>query len=199
MNLIIFYFFAAILILSSLMVISARNPVHSLLFLILGFFTAAGLFILQGAEFLGLLMILIYVGAVAILLLFVIMMLDIDRASLAKNFRKNLPIGILISLVLFAEIYMAITLSSQNVVLQNVRYPIDLDVSNIDAIGAVLYTDFFFHFQLAGIVLLVAMMGAVLLAHRGKDRRRSQNIKQQVSRKRADSVKLVKVLSGKGV
>jgi NADH-quinone oxidoreductase subunit J len=200
MNLIAFYIFSFFLVSSCIFVVTARNPVHSVLFLIFAFFNSAGLFLLQGAEFLALILVIIYVGAVAILFLFVVMMLNIAIKPLQKELLRILPVALVIASIVFAEIYFATTISldtlSPNI--KNI-YPIKEGEENIYGIGKILYTDFFFHFQIAGLILLVAMMGSVMLTLRQREKVKKQKISDQVSRRRKDSVKLVKVLTGKGV
>ncbi len=200
MNLIIFYIFATLLVIAAATVVIARNAVHATLFLIFAFFCAAGIFLLQGAEFLALLLVIIYVGAVAILFLFVVMMLDIDIKEYKAEFKKSLPVGIFFSVILFFEVYIFMSaLATSEPILLESNYPLRHDGSNIKAIGEVLYTDFFIHFQLAGLILLLAMVGAVMLTLQKREGVKKQNIAEQVARTRAESVKLVKVLSGKGV
>ena len=194
-----FYAFSAILLLSAVMVIGARNPVHSVLFLILAFFNAAGLFILIGAEFLAMLLVVVYVGAVAVLFLFVVMMLDIDFAELKKGALQYLPLGGLIGLVLVVELWMgskAWTL--RPVQLEAAAQPIPYDVTNTAALGPILYTDYVFHFQIAGMVLLVAMIGAIVLTLRTRPGVRRQNIAAQNARTAADSVTMVDIKPGEG-
>ncbi len=192
------------MIASSVMVIAARNPVHSVLFLILAFFNAAGLFVMQGAEFLAMLLIIIYVGAVAILFLFVVMMLNIDFKQFKEGFLKYLPFGIAVAVILLTELIMAINFALNNEVLisaarNNVAYPIDPEVTNTHAIGLVLYTDFAMQFIISGLILLVSMVGAVTLTLRQRDDVRKQKIYKQISRTKEESVKIVKLLSGKGI
>jgi NADH-quinone oxidoreductase subunit J len=200
-----FYTFSGILILSALAVVSARNPVYSVLFLILAFVSSAGLFLMAGAEFLAMLLIIVYVGAVALLFLFVIMMLNIDyRKSDKKRLFGYLLPGLLIAAALLAEVIIVMQgfegLVKSDVMHDMVRrHIVREDMSNSYQIGRILYTDFFLQFQLAGIVLLVAMIGAVVLAHRKRDEVKRQNVTKQVTRKRKDSVKIVKILSHKGI
>lgn len=199
-----FYLFSTILILSSLVVIMARNPVYSVLFLILAFFNSSALFLLSNAEFLAMLIIIVYVGAVALLFLFVIMMLNIDYKQINRELMKALPLGMLVAAVLLAEILFvmnsveSLQLSSSVADLSK-RFVITQDETNSFQIGKVLYTDFFLHFQVAGVILLVAMIGSVVLAHRKRDELKRQNIAEQVGRKRHESVKVVKILSRKGI
>jgi len=160
-----FYFFAFILIASAIMVIAAKNPVHSVLFLILAFFNAAGLFVLLGAEFLAMILVVVYVGAVAVLFLFVVMMLDIDFAELKKGALQYLPFGLLIGLILVAELVMAGSvwvLKPATIAAKGAATP--AGVTNTEALGRILYTDYVYYFQIAGLVLLVAMIGAIVLS-----------------------------------
>lgn len=195
-----FYLFAGILTLSGILVVSVKNPVHSVLFLILAFFNAGGLFLLLGAEFLAMLMVIVYVGAVAVLFLFVVMMLDINLATIREGFVRYLPVGVIIALVLFIELVVVFSISL------DVPYkvapgflPTPSDVTNTEALGAILYTHYVYIFQLAGIILLLAMMGSIVLTLRTRRQVRRQNITKQVTRKRQDAVELVKIQSGKGV
>ncbi len=194
-----FYAFSAILLLSAVMVIGARNPVHSVLFLILAFFNAAGLFVLLGAEFLAMLLVVVYVGAVAVLFLFVVMMLDIDFAELKKGSLQYLPLGGLIGLILVSELVLA---GSAWVLrpahLEATASVIPSDVTNTKALGHILYTDYVFHFQIAGMVLLVAMIGAIVLTLRTRPGVRRQNIAAQNARTAAMSVDMVDVKPGQG-
>jgi NADH-quinone oxidoreductase subunit J len=197
-----FYLFSAVLIAAAVMVIAARNPVHSVLFLILAFFNAAGLFILMGAEFLALILVVVYVGAVAVLFLFVVMMLDVDFVQLREGFLNYLPVGALIGLALLVELLLVLggwVISPD--VAAHVASPIPADpsVSNIQAIGEVLYTRYVFFFQMAGLVLLVAMVGAIVLTLRHKPYAKRQSIAAQVGRTPAMSVEVRKVESGKGI
>ncbi|ODT80573.1 MAG: NADH:ubiquinone oxidoreductase subunit J [Pelagibacterium sp. SCN 64-44] len=195
-----FYLFSAIAIASALMVISARNPVHAVLFLILTFFNGSGLFMLAGAEFLALLLIVVYVGAVAVLFLFVVMMLDVDFASLRQGFLQYAPIGVLVGVVLLLELLLV---AGSFVVSPDVAagsaLPIDGTVDNMRAIGLVLYTRYVFLFQGAGAVLLVAMIGAIVLTLRHKPNVKRQNPVDQVARKRSETLEIVKVKSGQGL
>ncbi|NVK36095.1 MAG: NADH-quinone oxidoreductase subunit J [Rhodobacteraceae bacterium] len=198
----VFYVFAAIAVLCGVMVISARNPVHSVLYLILAFFNAAGLFVLQGAEFLAMLLVIVYVGAVAVLFLFVVMMLDVDFVKLREGFLQYLPFAGLVGLIVLVELLMAVggwiidpTLISHG----SEPIPALSDTSNIEAIGSVLYTKYIFFFQVAGLVLLVAMIGAIVLTLRHREGVRRQNISQQVGRTREGAVEIRKVESGKGI
>jgi NADH-quinone oxidoreductase subunit J len=195
-----FYLFSAICIASALMVISARNPVHSVLFLILAFVNAAGLFLLLGAEFLAMILVVVYVGAVAVLFLFVVMMLDVDFAELREGFLQYLPIGALIGIVLLAEILLVVgawTIGGGTP--RVVAAPTPADVSNTEAIGLVLYTKYIYFFQAAGLVLLVAMIGAIVLTLRHKEGVKRQNISDQVARSPATAIEIRKVQPGQGL
>jgi NADH-quinone oxidoreductase subunit J len=178
-----FYFFSAILIASAIMVIAGRNPVHSVLFLILAFFNAAGLFVLMGAEFLGMILIVVYVGAVAVLFLFVVMMLDIDFADLKRGTLQYLPFGVLIGLILVAELVMVGSVwalkPATQAALDNAT---PADITNTEALGRILYTDYVYYFQIAGLVLLVAMIGAIVLTLRGTPTSKRQDVGKQVAR-----------------
>jgi NADH-quinone oxidoreductase subunit J len=190
-----FYLFASITCLAGLMVISSRNPVHSVLFLILAFFNAAGLFVLLGAEFLAMLLVVVYVGAVAVLFLFVVMMLDINFVELREGFQRYMPLGLGVGGVLLAEILFVFFNSAdmpETVVMVN-------EVSNTRALGRILYTDYIYLFQLAGLILLVAMIGAIALTLRKRENVRRQSIASQTERKRADSIEVVSVPSNTGV
>ncbi len=197
-----FYLFAFITIAAGVMVISARNPVHSVLFLILAFFNSAGLFVLMGAEFLAMILIVVYVGAVAVLFLFVVMMLDINFVKLRQGFLQYLPIGALIGLILFVELVVvagAWVVAPQAGTVSSLPIPPIEEIPNTAALGNVLYTKYVYLFQAAGLILLVAMVGAIVLTLRRRDGVRKQAIGKQVSRKRAESIKLKDVPSGSGV
>jgi NADH-quinone oxidoreductase subunit J len=190
-----FYLFASITCLAGLMVISSRNPVHSVLFLILAFFNTAGLFVLLGAEFLAMLLVVVYVGAVAVLFLFVVMMLDINFVELREGFQRYMPLGLGVGGVLLAEILFVFFNSAdmpETVVMVN-------EVSNTRALGRILYTDYIYLFQLAGLILLVAMIGAIALTLRKRENVRRQSIASQTERTRADSIEVVSVPSNTGV
>ncbi|NLH82996.1 MAG: NADH-quinone oxidoreductase subunit J [Phyllobacteriaceae bacterium] len=195
-----FYLFAAVTVASAFAVISARNPVHSVLFLILAFFNAAGLFVLMGAEFLAMLLVVVYVGAVAVLFLFVVMMLDVDFQELRKGILEYMPIGAVIGLVLLAELLMVVggwTIDPG--LIGKGATPVAATANNVAAIGAVLYTKYIFFFQAAGLILLVAMIGAIVLTLRHKAFVKRQNISEQVARAPADCIEIVSVESGKGL
>ena len=196
-----FYLFAGILVLSALMVITARNPVHSVLFLILSFFTSAGLFVLLGAEFIAMIMVIVYVGAVAVLFLFVVMMLDINFSNLRKDVMNYVPLGIIIGAILMFELIAIYTYwqfapnVGENIALASD----DLEVTNTHALGMVIYTDYVFAFQMAGLVLFVAMVGAIVLTHRTRPGVRKQKISDQQNRKPEDVLEIKKVTSGTGI
>jgi NADH-quinone oxidoreductase subunit J len=197
-----FYIFAILTIASAVFVIMARNPVHSVLWLILAFFNAAGLMVLGGAEFIAMLLVIVYVGAVAVLFLFVVMMLDIDFAELRAGFVKNFPLGILIALVLISELIFGIGAWQAGALElgepDGSAAPL-LGESNIENIGALLYTKYLFLFESAGIVLLVAMIGAIVLTHRERKDTRQQNISKQINRRPEDATVNVKPEVGQGV
>lgn len=197
-----FYLFAIVAVASAFMVISARNPVHSVLFLILTFFNAAGLFLLTGAEFLAMILLVVYVGAVAVLFLFVVMMLDIDFAELRAGALKYAPVGALIGLVVAAELVIVIggsAISPEAMNAITMPIPAASERTNTAALGDVLYTNYVFFFQIAGLVLLVAMIGAIVLTLRHRQNIKRQDIIQQVARTPATAVKVVKVKPGQGV
>lgn len=194
-----FYIFSAILIASALMVITVRNPVHAVLFLILAFFNAAGLFVLLGAEFLAMILIIVYVGAIAVLFLFVVMMLDVDFDALRAGFARYLPLGLAIGLVVLTELILVV--GSWTFAPNAMTPPVQAteSVLNTEAIGRVLYTQYVYFFQMAGLVLLVAMIGAIVLTLRGRKDVKRQNVSEQVGRRREDAIEVVRVESGKGL
>jgi NADH-quinone oxidoreductase subunit J len=197
-----FYLFAAITIASAFLVISARNPVHSVFFLILAFFNAAGLFMLVGAEFLALLLVVVYVGAVAVLFLFVVMMLDVDFVELRQGFLQYLPVGALIAVILVLELIMvlgATVLDADVALVTGMPMPPLEEISNIEAIGRVLYTEYVYFFQAAGLVLLVAMVGAIVLTLRHREGVKRQDIAVQNARTPDAAIEVVKVKSGQGL
>ncbi len=197
-----FYLFAGITVASGVMVISARNPVHSVLFLILAFFNAAGLFVLMGAEFLAMILVVVYVGAVAVLFLFVVMMLDINFVELRQGFLQYLPIGALVGIVLLAELIAVLgawAMAPEVGLGISLPIPPPDQVTNTQALGEVLYTKYIYLFQTAGLVLLVAMIGAIVLTLRRRDGVRRQNIGEQVSRPREAAIEIKKVPSGSGI
>ncbi len=195
-----FYLFAVLTVFSGVMVISAKNPVHAVLYLILAFFNAAGLFVLLGAEFLAMLLVVVYVGAVAVLFLFVVMMLDVDFAELRAGFMKNASLGALVGLVVLAEIvtFVAAQVWKPGVLPAGIARaaPIPTDVSNTMALGQVLYTKYVYFFQGAGLILLTAMIGAIVLTLRHKPGVRRQNISEQNARTKTTAMDVIKVPSG---
>ncbi|MCD6035377.1 MAG: NADH-quinone oxidoreductase subunit [Rickettsiales bacterium] len=200
----LFYSFSSVMILSALMVVAARNPVHSVLFLILAFFNSAGLFIMLGAEFIAMLMVIVYVGAVAVLFLFVVMMMDINFAVMRQGFIRYLPLGLLVVAALAAEFFMVFKTvgASQTAMakasLLRLTPPVE-GITNTEAIGAVLYTHYVYPFQTAGIILLVAMIGAIVLTLRSRPGVKRQSIVKQLDRKPEDCIRVVNVETGKGV
>ncbi|MBU0865265.1 MAG: NADH-quinone oxidoreductase subunit J [Alphaproteobacteria bacterium] len=195
-----FYLFATIVIASAVMVIFARNPVHSVMWLILAFFNAAGLMLLAGAEFIAMLLVIVYVGAVAVLFLFVVMMLNIDFAELRAGFVRYLPLGALVAIILVAELIFALgAWSAGGVDLAGRVAPAVTDKSNIQQIGELLYTRYIFLFEAAGIILLVAMIGAIVLTHRQRGGVRTQNISLQNQRRPQDATRLVDPGVGQGM
>jgi NADH-quinone oxidoreductase subunit J len=196
---ILFYIFAAILLVSASMVVSARNPVHSVLFLILSFFNAAALFLIAGAEFLAMILVIVYVGAVAVLFLFVVMMLDVDFEELRHGYQRYLPVGATVGAVLFIE--LAIVLGGWKLAPSAVQLrmsPVPSAVSNTEALGRVLYTDYVFLFQTAGLILLVAMIGAIVLTLRDRKTSRHQDIRRQNERTVVETLEMMSVSLGAG-
>ena len=196
-----FYMFALITVASAVMVISARNPVHSVLFLILTFFNSAGLFVLLGAEFLAMILVLVYVGAVAVLFMFVVMMLDINFVELRQGFLQYLPLGAIIGLLMLGELFVVVgghALTPLAVAGGSVPIP-PAAVTNIEALGALIYTHYIYLFQAAGMVLLVAMIGTIVLTHRTRKGVRKQRIADQIARRAEETIELVKVEPGKGI
>jgi len=197
-----FYLFAVLTIASAVLVIMARNPVHSVLWLILAFFNAAGLMVLVGAEFIAMVLVIVYVGAVAVLFLFVVMMLDIDFAELRAGFVRNFPLGILIALVLLAEIVLGVgayRAGALKLGTPDGSAATPAGTSNIEAIGALLYGRYLFLFEAAGIILLVAMIGAIVLTHRQRTDVRGQNISKQIARRPDEAIVKTRPEVGKGV
>ncbi len=192
-----FYLFAAVLTFSALMVVASRNPVHAVLFLILSFFNAAGLFILLGAEFLAMILVVVYVGAVAVLFLFVVMMLDIDFAELKRGAAQYLPIGGLLAILLISELVIASVVKPTGLAAQ-LPAVAPAGMTNTEALGHVLYTDYIFYFQTAGLVLLVAMIGAIVLTLRVRPGVRKQSIAAQNARDPAQTMAIVDVKPGQG-
>ena len=193
-----FYLFATLTIASAVAVIFARNPVHSVLWLILAFFNAAGLMLIAGAEFIALLLVIVYVGAVAVLFLFVVMMLNIDFATLRSGFTANLPFGLILALVLLAEMGLAISAWKAGPGISGAAPP-EASAPNIVALGELLYSRYLFPFEIAGLVLLVAMVGAIVLTHRSRGDVRGQNVTKQIRRRPKDAVKLTHPEVGEGV
>jgi len=196
-----FYAFAALLVVASLVVISVKNPVHSVLWLIFAFFNAAGLFILIGAEFLAMTLVIVYVGAVAVLFLFVVMMLNINFSKLREGFHKHVPMCILIALILFADLFLVMVKSTSMAKNVTLSFPFSefAGLSNAHAIGSILYTKFMPIFLIAGLILLVAMISAIILTHRKRANVKRQDAGIQFRRTVADSMDIVKVETGKGV
>jgi NADH-quinone oxidoreductase subunit J len=197
-----FYLFAGITIASAFLVISSRNPVHSVLFLILAFVNAAGLFLMMGAEFLAMILVVVYVGAVAVLFLFVVMMLDVDFAELREGYLQYLPIGALIGIVFLIELVLVVgswVIDPQMIQAPTSTAPVAAGVSNTAAIGMVLYTQYFYFFQAAGLILLVAMIGAIVLTLRERVGVKRQNISEQVARTQGEAVEVRKVPFRQGV
>jgi NADH-quinone oxidoreductase subunit J len=193
-----FYLFATLTIGSALAVIFARNPVHSVLWLIVAFFNAAGLMLLVGAEFIAMLLVIVYVGAVAVLFLFVVMMLDIDFASLRSGFTRNLPFGIIVALVLLAEVIVAISAWKAGPAFSGREIPAAA-TPNIVALGQLLYSRYLFAFELAGLILLVAMIGAIVLTHRSRRDTRPQKVWKQVARRPDEAIRNTNPGVGEGM
>ena len=195
-----FYLFAAITIAAAVMVVASRNPVHSVLFLILSFFSAAGLFLIAGAEFLAMILVVVYVGAVAVLFLFVVMMLDIDYKELSRGVLDYVPVGGLVALIMLVELGMALSVFAfapeAGGAVMAAPTP---GVTNTEAIGRVLYSEFIYVFQASGLVLLVAMIGAIVLTLRDRPGVRRQSIAKQVARRREDGVEMIDVKPGQGI
>lgn len=197
-----FYLFATVAVFSAMMVIFQRNPVHSVLWLVLTFFNAAGLFVLLGAEFVAMLLVVVYVGAVAVLFLFVVMMLDINLTTMREGFTRYLPIGALVGFILLAElsaVFAAWGFAPASGVMRAAPTPALSQASNTEALGAILYTDYIYLFQAAGLVLLVAMIGSILLTQRKRAGVRKQSIAVQTARRVEDTMELKDVPVGKGI
>jgi NADH-quinone oxidoreductase subunit J len=198
---VMFYVFAALAVASGVLVVGSRNPVHSVLFLILAFFNAAALFVLMGAEFLAMILVIVYVGAVAVLFLFVVMMLNIDFADLRSGFVRYLPVGALVGLILLAELILDIgswVVAPGVLGVRSPSAPGGLALSNTRALGDILYTRYLIAFQAAGLILLVAMIGAIVLTLRRRADVRRQSIATQLARGRAETVEVIKVPVGSG-
>jgi NADH-quinone oxidoreductase subunit J len=199
-----FYLFAVLTVLAGILVISARNPVHAVLWLIFAFFNAAGLFLLLGAEFLAMILVVVYVGAVAVLFLFVVMMLDVDFAELRAGFMKNAPLGALVGFVLLAEIVMLVAAKMMGAGvmpsgLAKAAAPITAGIGNTEALGRILYTKYIHLFQMSGLILLVAMIGAIVLTLRHKEGVKRQDISVQNARTKKTAMSVIKVPSGGAV
>lgn len=197
-----FYLFSGLLIGSAIMVVSSKNPVHSVLFLILAFVNAAGLFLLMGAEFLAMILVVVYVGAVAVLFLFVVMMLDVDFAELRQGFSQNLPLGVLISAIFFVELVLVVgtwQLAPEALALRKAAAAAPIDAMNARALGRVLYTEYVYFFQAAGLILLVAMIGAIVLTLRERVGVKRQDVMRQNARGKASAMAIASVAPGQGV
>ncbi len=195
-----FYLFAGICVASAFMVIASRNPVHSVLYLILAFVNAAGLFVMMGAEFLAMILIVVYVGAVAVLFLFVVMMLDVDFAELKKGVLQYLPIGVVIGGIFLAELLLVVgSWAIGPGVPHAIAAPIPANIPNTEAIGLVLYTHYVYFFEIAGLILLVAMVGAIVLTLHHKPAAKRQNIARQVARTPTASIEIRTVRPGQGL
>ncbi|MFB7882203.1 MULTISPECIES: NADH-quinone oxidoreductase subunit J [Brevundimonas] len=196
-----FYLLATVAVVSALLVVTARNPVHSVLWLILTFFSAAGLFVLLSAEFLAMLLVVVYVGAVAVLFLFVVMMLDVDFVKLREGYARYLPLAGIVAGVLLAEMIMVSITVVQGGAARDANAPVPAgpDVTNIETIGRVLYTDYVYFFQAAGVVLLIAMIGAIVLTLRHRPGVHRQDLAAQANRERAKAVEVKSVTTGQGV
>jgi NADH-quinone oxidoreductase subunit J len=197
-SIIAFYLFATLTILPALAVIFARNPVHSVLWLIVAFFNAAGLMLLVGAEFIAMLVVIVYVGAVAVLFLFVVMMLDIDFAQLRRGFTANLPFGIIVALVLLAEIFVALFAHQAGPAFASNQVA-TVSQPNIVALGQLLYSRYLFAFELAGLILLVAMVGAIVLTHRSRGDLRTPKVWRQNRRRPDEAIRMLDPAVGEGV
>ena len=195
-----FYLFATLVVAAACFTILSRNPVHSVLWLIVAFFNGAGLMVLLGAEFIAMLLVIVYVGAVAVLFLFVVMMLDIDFGTLRAGFIKNFPLGIALAVVLLAELVLGLGAYRAGAVkLGKAGTAIPAGQSNIEAIGALLYSKYLFVFEASGVILLVAMIGAIVLTHRKRSDTRGQNIAQQIARRPQDATRNERPEVGKGI
>jgi NADH-quinone oxidoreductase subunit J len=197
-----FYLFAAMAVIGALNVIFQRNPVHSVLWLIFTFFNAAGLFVLLGAEFVAMILVVVYVGAVAVLFLFVVMMLDINVTVMREGFLRYLPVGAAIGVVLLIELALVFggwAMAPAADTLRAAPMPSPSELTNTEALGRILYTQYAYLFQVSGIILLVAMIGAIVLTHRRRAGPRKQDIGVQVARRASDTLEVVKVPTGRGV
>ena len=197
-----FYLFAFVAVAAGVLVIASRNPVHSVLFLILAFFNSAGLFVLMGAEFLAMILVIVYVGAVAVLFLFVVMMLDINFVEMREGFLQYMPIGLLVGIILLVELLMVLgtaTMSPNVLATGTEPIPDIANRQNTAALGDVLYTKYIYLFQAAGMILLIAMVGAIVLTLRQRPGVRKQVVRDQLARRREDAVELKKVQPGQGI
>ncbi len=196
-----FYLFSSLAIIAGFMVVAAKNPVHAVLFLILAFFNVTGLFLLLGAEFLALTLLIVYVGAVAVLFLFVVMMLDVDFAELKSGFLSYLPVGVIVGGILLAEVIFAAGVWILNPAIKTLQKTSTLnpDITNTENFGRVLYTDHLYYFEAAGLLLLVAMIGAIVLTLRQREGVRRQDVAAQVARSPKDSIEIRKVETGQGI
>jgi len=196
-----FYLFSTIAVLSALMVISAKNPVHSVLFLILSFVNAAALFVLMGAEFLAMILIVVYVGAVAVLFLFVVMMLDINFIKLREGFLQYLPFGVLLGIVLFIELAMLVYIDKfeKSTLVNFSDLPVFTQIENTKNLGSVLYTDYFYFFQISGIILLIAMIGSIVLTLRERSGVKKQKIYDQIHFDAKNAIEKKKIKLGEGI
>jgi NADH-quinone oxidoreductase subunit J len=195
-----FYLFAGVCVASAFMVIAAKNPVHSVLFLILAFVNASGLFVLLGAEFIAMILVVVYVGAVAVLFLFVVMMLDVDFTELREGFLQYLPIGAVVGCIFLAELVLVVgAWAFAPTVPQSITAPIPNEVSNTMALGLVLYTRYVYYFQIAGLVLLVAMIGAIVLTLHHRREVKRQDVRVQSARTKATAIEIKKVRPGQGI
>jgi NADH-quinone oxidoreductase subunit J len=194
-----FYLFSGVMILSALLTITARNPVHSVLWLILAFFNAAGLMLLLGAEFVAMLLVIVYVGAVAVLFLFVVMMLDIDFAELRAGFTRYLGFGTVVAVALLAEIIIAVTVRGAGTIALGKAAPVANAMPNVQALGQLLYTRYLYIFEAAGLVLLVAMIGAIVLTHRDRKDYKAQKPSRQIARRPEDATRNINQPVGVGV
>jgi NADH-quinone oxidoreductase subunit J len=197
----IFYLFATLLVVSGLMVITAKNQVYSVLYLILAFFNAAGLFVLLGAEFLAMILVVVYVGAVAVLFLFVVMMLDVDMGTVKRGVIRYLPFGLLVSGIILAEFFMVFSAWKIDPAMVKAQFqmPVLEQVTNTEALGMILYTDLIYLFWVSGLILLVAMIGAIVLTLRDKKQAKRQNISAQVNARAEDILSVKKVEIGAGI
>lgn len=195
----IFYVFAFILTISAVTVVSTRNPVHAVLFLILAFFNAAALFILMGAEFLAMLLVIVYVGAVAVLFLFVVMMLNVSMETFRDGLTKYSRPGAYLAAIMLFELGLLFRVGGDAATIEKAQEPIPEGINNTEALGNIIYTDYIFLFQVSGLILLVAMIGAIVLTFEKRTKMRKQVINDQVARDPKKAIKLVKVESGKGV